>query len=185
MGLLATALVAGALYYGWLQYKDFLTQGMRPTESTLKLNEMEKSGVPRFEMQDISGQTIRLEDYKDKIVVLNFWASWCAPCIQEFPSMIRLLQKFPEQVVLLAISHDRTEEDLMSFLDAFEVHKVPNFKVIWDRNEKLADEFGTEVLPESYILSYGLKLERKVVGVEEWDQPLALKYFESLINDPR
>lgn len=180
----ATAVVAGLMVFGWLKYKDFLTQGMRPTQSTLKLNRLEAEGIPHFEMEDINGKLVKLSDYSDKVVIVNFWASWCTPCVQEFPSMIRLLEKFPEDVVLLALSHDRNWEDLKGFIDVFEVSKLENFVVLWDKDHLLAKEFGTEVLPESYILKKGLKLERKVVGVEEWDQPLALQYFESLIKNP-
>lgn len=169
---------------GWFKYKDFLTRGMRPTQSTIKLNRLEAEGIPRFEMEDITGKTVKLEDFKDKVVIVNFWASWCAPCVQEFPSMMRLLKKFPDDVVLLALSHDKTWEELKGFVDVFEVSELSNFIVLWDKDRTLAKEFGTEVLPESYILTPGLKLERKVVGVEEWDQPLAVEYFESLIKNP-
>lgn len=183
-GLIACSLVSAVMAFGWMRYKEFLTQGMRPTESTLKLNKMADTGVPHFEMQDISGKTVKLTDFSDKVVILNFWASWCAPCVKEFPSMIRLLKQFPDDVVLLAVSHDKTEDDLMSFLNAFDVKEVLNFIVIWDKSTNLAKEYGTEVLPESYILRPGLKLERKVAGVEEWDQPLAIQYFQSLVDAP-
>ncbi len=179
-GILATIVVAGLMGLGWVRYKDFLTQGMKPTEATLILNKMEADGVTRFETQDIKGNPVKLEDLKDKVVIINFWASWCAPCVKEFPSMIRLLKHFPDNMVLLAFSHDKSQEDLDSFINAFEVEKVPNFVVLWDKDRKLAKEFGTTVLPESFILSPGLVLERKIVGVEEWDQPMALEYFKSL-----
>src|SRR5690606_28857729 len=115
-----------------------------------------KAGVPVFETQDITGKNINLVDFKNKVVIINFWASWCAPCEREFPSMIRLLKEFPDDLVLLAFSHDKNMEDLESFTKAFQVTDVPNFIVLWDKDRKLADEFGTKVLPESYLLSPGL-----------------------------
>jgi thiol-disulfide isomerase/thioredoxin len=179
-GVVMTLIVAGGLWLGWLKYKSFLTQGMRPTESTLILNKMEKSGIPLFETQDIQGRPVRLKDFQNKVVIINFWASWCVPCVKEFPSMVRLLKRFPDDMVLLAFSHDKSMDDLKSFIEAFKVEEVPNFIVLWDKDGKLAEEYGTEVLPESFLLSPGLKLERKIVGVEDWDQPLALEYFKSL-----
>jgi cytochrome c biogenesis protein CcmG/thiol:disulfide interchange protein DsbE len=181
-GLLVTFVAASLMYIGWLKYKDFLTQGMRPTASTLILNKLEEDGLPLFEAVDIKGNKVVLSEFSNRLVIINFWASWCAPCVKEFPSMIRLLKQFPDDMVLLAFSHDKTFEDLESFASAFEVDKVPNFVVLWDQDKAVAKEFGTEVLPESFIIRPGLKLERKVVGIEEWDVPLAIEYFKSLIS---
>lgn len=175
--------LTGAMAFGWFQYREFLHQGSRPTEALIKLNTMEKYGVPVFELEDIKGIKHSLEDYKDKVVIINFWASWCEPCVREFPSMLRLLKTFPHDVVILAISHDKDFEDLTTFVEAFDMQGLNNFLVFWDKETKIAKEYGTKVLPESFILSRGLNLERKVAGVEEWDQPLAIRFFESLIGN--
>lgn len=180
-GLIAVLVLGGVLYFGWLKYKSFLTRGQRPPEGTLKLNAMEKNGVPDFTIKNLAGEEITLSKYKGKIVIVNFWASWCEPCVKEFPSLIRLLKQYPDELVLLAISADYTLEDLTGFAKAFKVSEVPNFIVMWDNEKKVADKFGTEVLPESYIIGKDGKLVRKVAGVEDWDSAMAIEFFKQLL----
>lgn len=180
-GLVVVLLTGGILYFGWVQYEDFLTRGQRPPEGTLKLNEMEKSGVPDFTLKDLAGNDVTLSAYKGKVVIVNFWASWCEPCVKEFPSLIRLLNTYPEEVVLLAVSADYTLEDLTGFTKAFKVGDVSNFIVMWDNEKEVAELFGTEVLPESYIIGKDGSLVRKVAGVEEWDSPMAMEFFKQLL----
>ena len=91
-GLAVVLVTGGILYFGWVQYEDFLTRGQRPPEGTLKLNEMEKTGVPDFTLKDLEGKDVTLSAYKGKVVIVNFWASWCEPCVKEFPSLIRLAE---------------------------------------------------------------------------------------------
>lgn len=182
-GLVAVVIFAGLLYAGWMRYEAFLTQGQRPPEGTRILNEMEMSGVPDFTLNDLSGKPIQLTAYNDKIVIVNFWASWCEPCVKEFPSLIRLLNAYPNDLVLLAISADYTLEDLTGFTKAFKVDQVPNFLVMWDEKQTVAAQYGTAVLPESYIIAPNRKLIRKVAGVEEWDTPMALEFFKSIIDE--
>ncbi|MCB0408188.1 MAG: TlpA family protein disulfide reductase, partial [Bdellovibrionales bacterium] len=135
--------MALVLYLGWAQYKEFLTRGQKPPEGTQLLNKMEKEGAPDFSIQDLKGQTITLSEFKNKIVIVNFWASWCEPCVKEFPSLIQLLKQFPDDLVLLAISADYTLEDLNGFTKAFGVENVPNFIVMWDKDQKVAEKYGT------------------------------------------
>ncbi len=181
-GFIVVLLLGGAFYLGWAQYRGFLTRGQRPPEGTLRLNEMEKSGVPDFTLKNLGGEDITLSAYKGKVVIVNFWASWCEPCVKEFPSLIRLLNQYPKEVVLLAVSADYTLEDLVGFTKAFKVSDVSNFIVMWDSKKKVAELFGTEVLPESYIIDKDGQLVRKVAGVEEWDSPMALQFFRQLIK---
>lgn len=180
-GLIVVGVLAGLLYSGWAVYRDFLTQGQKPPEGTLKLNQMDKAGVPDFSIKDIKGSSFSLSQFDDKIVIVNFWASWCEPCVKEFPSLIRLLEKYKDDVVLLAISADYTKEDLLGFAKAFKVLDIPNFIVAWDKDQKVAAKYGTAVLPESYIVGKNRELVRKVAGVEEWDSPDAMRFFEEVI----
>ena len=181
-GLIVVVVLSGVFYARWAVYKDFLTRGQKPPEGTLKLNKMDKSGVPNFSIKTIKGEDVSLDQYNDKVVIVNFWASWCEPCVKEFPSLIRLLERFNEDVTLLAISADYTKEDLMGFAKAFEVIDIPNFVVAWDKDQEIAKKYGTNVLPESYIVGKDLKLIRKVAGVEEWDSPDAIAFFEEIIE---
>lgn len=178
-GLVVVVLLAGLLFGFWQMNKEWLYRGQRPTEGTLLLNDMEKNGIPDFSLTDIKGREIRLSDFKGKVVIVNFWASWCAPCVTEFPSLLELVRLFPDRLILLAVSADRSKEDMLRFLQAFEVNE-PNLHVLWDKNMKVMNGFGTEVLPESYIIGKDGRLIRKVVGVDDWSSADARSFFKSL-----
>lgn len=178
LAVLVFGLVMGAL---WWRYSEFLTQGMRPSEGTLKLNQMEKGGVPDFTLTDLSDKKVHLADYKDKIVILSFWASWCDPCIAEFPSMLKLVEHFKGEVVLVAVSADSSLDDINSFLKSVSGFKE-NVVILWDKAREVAKQYGTEALPESYILGRNLKLIRKVAGSEDWYTPEAVHFFEQIVQ---
>lgn len=180
-GLTAVIFAASIMWLVWWKYQDFLTQGSRPPEGTQKLNMMEAKGVPEFSLEDLEGNRVELSDYKDKIVILSFWASWCEPCVEEFPSLINLIREMKGEVVLLAVSADHTLEALNAFLKAFDA-KDDNIKIMWDKSQEVANLYGTEVLPESYVIGYGNKVIRKIAGVDKWDSPQAVAFFQELVS---
>ncbi len=146
------------------------------------LNDIEKNGVPKFTLKDIHGDTVSLEDFADKVVILNFWASWCEPCVDEFPTLIKLIKHFKGKIVLIAISADHTESDMNNFIRAFDV-KDPFIKVLWDKEKTVASSYGTKILPETYVLGHNFKVLRKIIGVDKWYTNEAILFFESIVND--
>ena len=180
-GLLVVIVISGALLAGWLKYSDFLARGQKPPMASQILNDMEKNGVPDFELEDITGKNIALKDYRGKVVLLNFWASWCEPCIQEFPSMIKLIEEMKGDVILLAVSADYERADIDPFLKAFKV-KSEHIKIMWDKDQNVAKQYGTFKLPESYLIGKNGELVRKVAGIEDWATPEAFEYFQMLIE---
>ena len=180
-GLISVIVLAGVLWLLWSQYDEFLERGQRPTEGTQKLNVFEKEGVPGFTLKDLSGKEVSLSDFKGKAVIVNFWASWCDPCVEEFPSMIKLVKHFKGEVVIIAISADNTKEDIEDFLKAFKAYD-PSLVVLWDKEQLVAKKFGTAVLPESYILGKNNRFIRKIAGIDDWYSPQAINFFEELIK---
>ena len=169
------AVLSVPLYFYW----EFLTRGMRPPEATLKLNDLETSGVPDFTLKTLDGRKVSLSDYRGRIAVVNIWATWCAPCVKEFPSLQGLVKAMGGKVVVIAVSYDRTREDIETFIKAF--GGVPeNFLVVWDQEKITTRIFGTDVLPETYIISQQGKLIRKIAGETTWDDPMALRFFNEL-----
>lgn len=174
-------LTAGALSIPLYSYWEFLTRGMRPPEATQILNELEKSGIPNFTLPDLNGHPVSFEAFKGKLVLVNIWATWCAPCVKEFPSLKGLVEKFNGELVVLAISHDRNKEDIESFVRAF--GKIPeNFILLWDQEKAVDKIFGTEALPETYIVSPQGKLLRKVAGDTTWDDAMAVEFFKDILE---
>ncbi len=180
-GFGVTLVTAGVLSIPTYFYWDFLTRGMRPPAATQILNQLEKTGIPNFTLNDMTGKAVSLEDFRGKVVLVNIWATWCAPCIKEFPSLKNLVEKFNGEIVVLAISHDRAQEDIESFVRAF--GKIPkDFILLWDKEKSVSKIFGTEALPETYIVSPTGKLLRKVAGDTIWDDAMAIEFFKDLIR---
>lgn len=174
--------MAGVLSLPLYFYRDFLNKGRAPTRSAQILNELEENGIKDFILPEFdTDREFQLRQFEGKVILLNFWASWCVPCVKEIPSMMRLVDKMDSKLVILAISQDKNEEDLRAFLKAFAPYP-DNFYVLWDKDRKVAKAYGTEVLPESFIISPQLKLVRKVVGVEEWDHAEALEFFNDIYS---
>lgn len=180
-GLLVVLVISAALLAGWMKYSDFLSRGQKPPKASQILNDMEKNGVPDFSLTDINGEEIKLSNYRGKVVLLNFWASWCEPCIQEFPSMLKLIEEMKGDVIMLAVSADYEREDIDPFLKAFNV-KSDHIKVMWDKDQEVAKQYGTFRLPESYVIGKSGELIRKVSVIEDWATPEAIEYFQGLVN---
>jgi thiol-disulfide isomerase/thioredoxin len=180
-GLLGALVTAGILAIPISYYLSFLTRGMRPSASTLRLNEIEKNGVPDFTFADLNGKPVSLSQFKGMPVIVNLWASWCGPCVKEFPSLKRLVEHYRGKLVVIAISHDHSRDDLDSFIKTF--GKVPpEFVILWDKERKSGELFGTDQLPETYILNKDHKLVRKIAGEQLWDEPRALEFFSGVLG---
>ncbi len=175
--VLTLVVLAIPLSYYW----GFLTRGMRPSVSTIRLNQLEKEGVPDFTLPDLNGKPVSLSQFRGRPVIINLWASWCGPCVKEFPSLKRLVEHFKGNVVVLAVSHDHSREDLDSFIQTF--GGVPkDFVIVWDKERLTGELLGTDQLPETYILTREHKLVRKVAGEQVWDEPMALQFFTDVLG---
>ncbi len=180
-GLFAALLFGFLLWLAWSKYQNFLYQGQKPSESTLILNKLKDQGFPEIKTTDLDGKAFELAQLKGKIVIVNFWASWCNPCVEEFPSLLKMLDHYKGEVVLVGISGDSNAEDIHKFLSVFKA-KNANLTVIWDKEMKIAKSLGTFALPESYILGRDLKLIRKIAGVDDWASADAIGFFDELVQ---
>jgi thiol-disulfide isomerase/thioredoxin len=139
--VLGLALAGGALYVSSTTFK---TQEV--PQSYQVLDDLENKGIYQGEeikLKNLEGQVLQLSDYKGKIVILSFWATWCEPCVEEFPSFLKLLDEFPEKVILIAISHDESEQDVREFVGAFKGFRN-NMILTMDENKALSRAFGVD-----------------------------------------
>ncbi len=111
-----------------------------------------------------------------KVLVLNFWASWCEPCIQEIPSLNEFTREFaPQGVVVLAVNIDKSEK-YKNFLQ-----RVPvSFEVAHDPKADLSTEYGTFLVPETYIIKDGRVL-RKYAEAVDWTNPDVQQFVKGLL----
>jgi cytochrome c biogenesis protein CcmG, thiol:disulfide interchange protein DsbE len=130
---------------------------------------------------EIAGKTEQLSDFKGKVVVLNFWASWCPPCVNETPSIIHLQQYIASRNgVVLGASIDEDSEAYSRFLKDYGI----NFPTFRDPTKKISLHYGTSIIPETYIIDRHGKIARKIIGEQQWDSPEMLAYFDVLLGQP-
>ena len=131
--------------------------------------------APDFRVTD-EDRTVALSDLRGKVVVLNFWASWCPPCVEETPSMIAMQEKMKGHVTIFAVSTDSSRTAYQRFLRDYKT----NFLTVRDAEQKSNSLYGTFVYPESYIIDTTGTVRRKVVGPIDWTKPDILNYLSSL-----
>lgn len=166
------------LVASWFYLKNRFDMDKTP-ESFRYVAKFEKEGVPAFRLKTVKGAEFDFASVKAPVVIINFWASWCDPCVQEFASMLKLFDQLGGNVVVVAVSMDDDPKDLENFLKLFKVPR-PGFEVVWDKDKKIGEMYGVGKLPESFIVGPDRRLVRKVIGIEDWATPQAVSYFGGL-----
>jgi thiol-disulfide isomerase/thioredoxin len=137
--------------------------------------------MPGLEFRDLNEDKIDNEKFaKDKVYILNFWATWCEPCAQEFPSMVKLLERYKGKMHIIAVSNDSTKDDIDTFAKAFNLNGRDDLSLFWDKKMELAKRLQVGKLPESFIFDKNGKLIKKIVGTRDWAAPDAFMYFDQL-----
>ncbi len=131
--------------------------------------------APSFVIHD-RAQTVSLDQYRGKIVVLNFWASWCGPCLEEFPSLVQLQKDMPS-IVVLAVAFQTDEPSYRQYLVD---NNLSGITTIDDVTNHASDVFGTYRPPESYIIDRNGIIRRKVIGPTDWTDPEMLDFLKNL-----
>ena len=125
--------------------------------------------APDITFKTLDGKTASLASLQGTPVILHFWASWCAPCVAEFPSLLKMAQQTQKKIIILAISTDRSPEKIKSFLKKQATPLPSNVRVIWDEHKILTEDiFQTFKLPETIILDRAGKMIRKEAGQTDW-----------------
>jgi peroxiredoxin len=130
--------------------------------------------APDFKVSD-GTSSIHLADYRGKIVLLNFWATWCPPCVREMPGLIELHHDRPD-LAILAVSIDEDEDAYKHYLDRRHVDLIS----VRDPNQTAAKLYHTEGWPETYIIDRQGVIRRKLVGDPDWSNPEIRAYLSSL-----
>lgn len=161
---LVVASVAIVTYKSWYpyfhSYTNTIEQAMSPTDVDVKtvgfLDKYEKIGSVDQEMS-----------LDDGPLIVNFWASWCAPCVQETPDLIELTKKTPGLKILF-VSADSSKQEIISFLTSFKEMNGPSTRVLWDEKKELMGLYQVQLLPESFIYDKDLKFKRHIKGAVDW-----------------
>jgi len=136
--------------------------------------------APGFTLPDLEGKLHDLASFRGRVVVLNFWATWCPPCIDEMPSLEKLHQALADQgVAVIAVSVDERFSDVPAFVQKFDL----TFSVLYDEGKKVSRKYQTFKYPETYILDREGRLKSKVVGPRDWAAPTVIRDMVDLLKE--
>jgi cytochrome c biogenesis protein CcmG, thiol:disulfide interchange protein DsbE len=124
--------------------------------------------APDFSITTDDGRTVSLANFGGKLLVLNFWASWCQPCVEETPSLEAFARQFrPEGVVVLGVSIDRNEKAYKQFVQRFGI----SFETARDPESNISASYGTFQIPETYLIDRSGVVVEKVISNRNWMDP--------------
>ena len=128
----------------------------------------------------VDGRPESLADLRGKVVVLNFWASWCQPCAEETPSLIQLQKNIaPRGGMILGVSIDDDQDAYADFVKNYHL----DFPTYRDPTKSSASGFGTSMVPETYVIDRNGRIDRKIIGPQDWTTPEMTAYFNSVLAE--
>ena len=144
-----------------------------------KLKPYKGSLTPKaIQLLDTNGQMITLDNFKGKVTLINFWATWCPPCVEEIPSMNRLKQKMQgEPFQLVSINYAEPPENIRAFMQKVSV----DFPVLVDPQGKLAGQWNVVAFPSTFIIGRDGKFHYGVNAAIHWDTPEILQKLKQLL----
>ena len=136
--------------------------------------------APDFMLQKLGSDTVSLADYRGKVVFLNFWATWCPPCVAEMPSMEMLYQKLKgREFEILAVNVDgEGEKTIRPFMDK---HSL-TFPVLLDPEKKIYGLYRLTGIPETFIIDKNGVIDSKIIGGQDWTARKWLQHFDRMVE---
>ncbi len=139
---------------------------------------VEGKHAPDFTLNDLAGRPVALSSLQGKVVLLNFWATWCPPCREEIPSMVRLNQAMQgKNFQMLAVSIDEGGKNAVSSFFAKSGVTLP---ALLDTDGKVAKRYGTTGVPETFVVDSKGVILKKVIGAMDWTAPVVLEDLQRL-----
>lgn len=178
------AAVAGVALHAF--YNGYIaTAGSQRQELDRLFREMEILKIPHvtrpieIQLKDVFGNTVRLSDYRGKVVFLNFWATWCPTCVVEMPAMEKLHRRLKDRdFVMVAINVQESPARVKSF---FEKHEL-SFISLLDSSGAVGSGFDVRGLPTTFVIDREGRIIGKALGPREWNSRASIALFEYLIE---
>lgn len=160
----------------------FVLFGTQKSDLSARLSKVDAKKAAHYEsrfkeivLNDLNSEKIKLSDVEAPVVIINFWASWCTPCLEEFPSLVSLREKFSaDQVEVIGINSDE-DDQLKKILKTTNEYKI-NFKIVPDKNGELLEKFMISAIPVTIVFIRGkatqVSLGRKDFMSEEFIQTI-------------
>ena len=133
--------------------------------------------APNFTLSEFPSGDVSLRDFRGKVILLNFWATWCPPCVVETPSLEALASKMKDRgVVILGVSVDQDPAALKTFVERNHL----TYPVARDPSRNIPARYGTYKFPETYIIDRTGHVAEKIIGATDWTDPRMIDYVEDL-----
>lgn len=162
-----------------LPFTGGAVEKIKPVENyKLKLLSNPKP-APDFILLDMDGESHSLKHYRGKVVLINFWASWCSPCLREMPSLQKLYEDLgTTSFVVLAINQWEDDERAFEFMG--QLNPAPTFPILFDKDSKISDRYGVQGLPSSYIVDKQGRIVYRAKGGRDFDHPQIVSKIKAL-----
>jgi peroxiredoxin len=135
--------------------------------------------APDFTLPTLTRGSLSLHDFGRQVVVLNFWATWCPPCVEETPSLERFAEQMRLQgVTVMGVSVD---EDAGA-LQTFATEQQLSFPILRDPSRSIAHLYGTFLFPETYIIDQKGRVAEKLIGAVDWQDPRIISFVQELVR---
>ena len=143
-----------------------------------KQNHLQKVtlATPKLELNDLNGKPYKLSDYKGKAVLISFWASWCRPCIEEMPSLVKLKEKYKDNLEILAINVREDKATIEKFTNSMNI----NFPLLQDLDSSAVENWKVYVYPSNFLIDNTGKLRFAATGAMDWQERKREELIETL-----
>jgi peroxiredoxin len=136
--------------------------------------------APNFQLRDLAGNLVSLSQLRGKIVLLNFWATWCGPCRVEMPAMEQLYRAFPrKEFEILAVS---TDPQGAAVTRPFQQEMGFTFPILHDSEYRVGLTYGARTLPMTFMVDRQGVIRQKIFGARDWDSPEARELIQALMK---
>ncbi|MDX2503895.1 MAG: TlpA disulfide reductase family protein [Gammaproteobacteria bacterium] len=136
---------------------------------------------PQFKLQDLAGNSHSLDEFTGKVILVNFWASWCIPCIEEIPTIKNLAKVMSDDAfVVIGINNDETLPRVQATVKRLDM----DFLVLLDRHSEVFTDWGADILPTAFVLDRSGQIRYMARGPIEWDSTEVIQLFKRLVAEP-
>lgn len=136
--------------------------------------------LPDFSLYNLEGKLIKITDYKGKIILLNFWATWCPNCRQESPFLEKLYDQFKtKEFIIFRINTKESKETINKYLEKHP-SRIP---ILLDGNNKVGNLMGVWAHPTSFLIDYQGRIRYRAMGMVDWSSLQVITSIEKMINE--
>ncbi len=180
-GALLTTILSRLLLAGCLVGLALFTNGADASEPQALTRIAGMPLAKDFSLKDMNGKSYRLSDFSGKVVLVNFWATWCPPCREELPSLERLWQSLNhEKFAILAVNLGQGPDAIFEFVGA--LNPALTFPILLDRNSAVFKSWSGMAIPTTFVVNQDGRIVYRAVGGRRFDDPHLMKQIEALVK---